>query len=65
MRDIAGILLVLFRLGWMDSLEVPMELEEYTIVVAGDRLGNRTHMALAVEEVEQQLLGLSDDFPTQ
>lgn len=53
---------VLFRLGWMDSLGVPMELGENTIVGAGDRLGNRTHMALAVEEAEQQLMGLSGDF---
>lgn len=42
-----------------------MELEEYTIVVAEDRLDSRIHMGLAVEEVEQQLLGLSGDFPTR
>ena len=46
----------------MDSLGVLMELEEYTIVVAEDRLDSRIHMALAVEEAEQQLLELSGDF---
>ena len=53
---------VLFRLGWMDFLGEPTALVVCTIVVAGDRLGNRNHMALAVEEAEQQLLGLSGDF---
>jgi hypothetical protein len=46
----------------MDSLGVPMELGENTIVGAEDRPGSHTHMGLAVEEAEQQLLGLSGDF---